>query len=110
MITTEILFTRQEGQETINTCVLTLHHKVHLKTNEELLQALLAGISDYLENSPHGKKAWADTQCTFNITDLYHQNPQEVIPHLIPHGIHAYHLVFHQPKNSIPFDRNLSNI
>lgn len=110
MPTTELFFTRQEGLHTTNTCLLTLTHSETLATNEQILEALIEGVTDYLQQSEQGRKAWNDTCHNFNIGDLDHQNESDVLPYLQPHGISTYSLTFQNAERSIPFDTVLSHL
>lgn len=109
---TDILFIRKDGFAIDQLCVIRVIHTAILPNTDKVMEAFEAGVTEWVETTQAGKKAWEDSTEDLNIGDLVGQydGHAELDECLGKRGIQAWTTLFTlADKNEIPFDRVLAH-
>lgn len=111
MTTKTLAFVRVEDGEPTTVGILVLGVAYDGMTDEDALKRLRGAITDWVNQSEEGAKAWKESSQDFNIGDLAHHDSSPTLGrHLERHGIFYLTLEVADPRpRAIEYDAKLVN-
>lgn len=102
----QLTFIRQEGFAGISNMIVV---GVYMTNNKDPMEALKAGITEWVETTQEGKDEWEGSCEDFNIGDLLMASDDELMPILRKHGIAGLRTIYaHDPDLVYPYDTILA--